>query len=310
MLATSGVSWSQVGTSGFSTKGFAADAAALAYLNRCSKALAQYVGPMAKVFVEEAVRRISPDAPFPMTKARPLAEELASQVEEAKDRSAFLKALQTTDATDRGKSETLTTFADRSAVIFRLKVLHDEILPAYHALVGSGEKVLIQELLERARPLAAKARSGLGPNLIIQSELTEALRKLTSGATLFGDLERLAKATLVPGLVDILCVPWERKETPVQRTWGCSLSEYLEPQSAWITNSLLRGVPRGTELKLPNGVPVRLCAPEEVDRLRRELAQVPRPSGPEVLQREYDTLVTMADTITSSRDLDLALWSR
>jgi hypothetical protein len=283
VLATSGVSWSQAGGSGISGEIRTADAASAAYLARCAKALARFVGPMAKVFVEEAVRRISQDAPFSLAQARPRAEELAGQIEDGAEQAAFL---------------------------FRPKVYREEILPAYQAFAGDREKILLQELLERARPLAPKARSGLGPNLLIQPELDDALKKLRSEATPFGDLDRLAKGAVVTGLVDLLCVPWDRKVVPVQRTWGCPLGEYLESQSPWISDHLLRGVPAGTEMKLPSGAPIRLCAAEEAERLRKELALVPRPAGSDAAQREYDTLLDILDAVIRNPDLVLALWSR
>jgi hypothetical protein len=321
-LASSGVSWSQVGASGVSSQIATADPASSAYLSRCVKALAQHVGPMAKIFVEEAVRRVCQGGPFSLAQARPVAEELASQVEDADDRSAFLKAMGSTDAAKPGKpgkaekpgkadaQPTLTTFATRSAVLFRPAVFHEQIVPAYKAFANDRERILLRELLERARPLVAKERTGLGPNLIIQSELNDALKKLGSELTPFGDLDRLARGTLVTGLVDALCVPWDLKEIPVQRTWGCPLSEYLEPRSPWLAGHLLRGVPAGTEVKLPSGAAIRLCAAQEVDRIRDELVLVPRPPGQDAVQREYDTLLAMLDVIGGAPDLVLALWSR
>jgi hypothetical protein len=92
-LSNSGLSWSRVGGSGVSGV-TAADPASSAFLTRCSKALARYVGPMAKVYVEEAVRRICPDAPFTLAQGRALCDELAGQVEDSKDRAAFLKAVE------------------------------------------------------------------------------------------------------------------------------------------------------------------------------------------------------------------------
>jgi hypothetical protein len=310
VLATSGVSWSQAGASGVSAEIVTADAASSAYLSRCAKTLARHVGPMAKLYVNEAVRRISQDAPFSLALAGPLVEELAAQIEEATERSAFLKAMDSTDASTAAPAETATTFANRSAVLFRPTVYREEILPAYQAFAGSREKILLRELLERARPLAAKARSGLGPNLLILSELDDALKKLKSEATPYGDLDSLTKGPWITGLVDLLCVPWERKEVPVQPTWGCPLSEYLEPQSPWIAGHLLRGVPQGTELKLPSGAPIRLCAPAEVERLRKELAQVARPTDQDAAQSGYDTLRAMVETLVRTPDLALALWSR
>ena len=91
VLANTGLSWSKVSGSGM-TNVAAADPASAAFLQRCSKALALGVGPMARFYVEEAVRRLCPDAPFAMPQARALCEELANQIEDAEDRAAFLAA--------------------------------------------------------------------------------------------------------------------------------------------------------------------------------------------------------------------------
>lgn len=91
-LAHSGTSWS-----GSSSVGLArvqvSDPASGAFLARCAKELAHFVGPMAKVFVEESVRRVSPDAPFSMAAAPPLVEDLAAQIEDPADRKRFQKAI-------------------------------------------------------------------------------------------------------------------------------------------------------------------------------------------------------------------------
>ncbi len=93
VLASSGLSWSKTGGSSFSAVA-AADPAAGAYLGRCAKELARHVGPMAKVYVEEAVRRLCADATFTMAQGPALVEELAGQVEDPADRAGFLKALE------------------------------------------------------------------------------------------------------------------------------------------------------------------------------------------------------------------------
>lgn len=93
-LASSGLSWSRAGGSGFSAVA-AADPAAAAFLTACSKALARHVGPMAKVYVEEAVRRLCPDSTFGLAQAPVLVEELVGQIEDPADRAAFAKAVET-----------------------------------------------------------------------------------------------------------------------------------------------------------------------------------------------------------------------
>lgn len=93
VLASSGLSWSRTGGSAFSAVA-AADPAAGAWLVLAAKELARHVGPMAKIYVEEAVRRLCPDSTFTLAQAPALVQELAGQVEEAADRAAFVKALQ------------------------------------------------------------------------------------------------------------------------------------------------------------------------------------------------------------------------
>jgi predicted regulator of Ras-like GTPase activity (Roadblock/LC7/MglB family) len=102
VLANSGLSWSKGGSnvgsqaSGSSSGGLsgvvAADPASAEFLVRCAKELARHVGPMAKVYVQEAVRRVSPDGPFAVGLARALVDDLAQQIESVVDRGQFRKA--------------------------------------------------------------------------------------------------------------------------------------------------------------------------------------------------------------------------
>ena len=95
-LANSGLSWSKASASGSGiafSKIQVADQAAGNFLTRCTKALAGSVGPIAKVYVEEAVRRVSPEGPFAMAQAVALVEDLAGQIEDADDKKAFKAAI-------------------------------------------------------------------------------------------------------------------------------------------------------------------------------------------------------------------------
>ncbi len=92
-LASSGLSWSgasSVGSSGVTVAGPASSA----FLARCAKELARHVGPISKIYVQEAVGRVSPGAPFSVTLGPQLVEDLAGQIEDAKDQASFRKALQ------------------------------------------------------------------------------------------------------------------------------------------------------------------------------------------------------------------------
>jgi hypothetical protein len=99
-LANTGLSWARSGTgsqagaagSGALSGVAAADPASAAFLARCAKELARHVGPMSKVYVQEAVRRVSPEAPFALSAARPLVDDLSGQIEDPNDRAQFRKA--------------------------------------------------------------------------------------------------------------------------------------------------------------------------------------------------------------------------
>jgi hypothetical protein len=94
-VATSGLSWSGFGpNSTMSGSGVAvADAASSSALTVCTKALAKSVGPMAKVFVKEAVRRICPDHPFSTAQLPALIAELEKQIDDPSDAQQFRRAV-------------------------------------------------------------------------------------------------------------------------------------------------------------------------------------------------------------------------
>lgn len=92
VLANSGLSWSKTSSIGLS-RVQVADPAAGAFLSRCTKALAHAVGPIAKIYVEEAVRRVAQDSPFAMSAAIALIEDLSGQIEDLEDRKQFKAAI-------------------------------------------------------------------------------------------------------------------------------------------------------------------------------------------------------------------------
>ncbi len=95
VLANTGLSWTKGSAAGssVSASGFgAADPASAAFLARCAKALARHVGPMSKVYVQEAVRRVCPDAAFTLAHARQVVDDVATQIEDPKDRAQFRSA--------------------------------------------------------------------------------------------------------------------------------------------------------------------------------------------------------------------------
>lgn len=97
----SGMSWSGVGNGssmvgsesglGRSDVGVT-DAGASAFLTACTKALAASVGPMAKVFVKDAVRKLCGDRPFSRNDAPALLAHLSAGIQDNDDRMAFQRA--------------------------------------------------------------------------------------------------------------------------------------------------------------------------------------------------------------------------
>jgi len=93
-MSSSGMTWSRAGQSGGSSGIDVVDAAASSFLSRCTTEYARCVGQMSKVYVKEAVRRVSPAAPFTVALARQVVEDLAGQVENPDKQSRFRKAME------------------------------------------------------------------------------------------------------------------------------------------------------------------------------------------------------------------------
>ncbi|HET7505213.1 MAG TPA: hypothetical protein VFK02_29545, partial [Kofleriaceae bacterium] len=96
-LARSGLGWSGMGTgsgtgSGVGSDVAVADTASSAFLSACTKALTASVGPMAKVFVKEGVRKVCGERPFSRADGPALLAHLASTIEDNDDRATFQRA--------------------------------------------------------------------------------------------------------------------------------------------------------------------------------------------------------------------------
>jgi predicted regulator of Ras-like GTPase activity (Roadblock/LC7/MglB family) len=94
VLAKTGLSWSGVSSGsavGASDVGVS-DPAGSAFLSGCTKALAATVGPMAKVFVKEAVRTVCGERPFSRADGPAVLAHLAATIDDADDRATFQRA--------------------------------------------------------------------------------------------------------------------------------------------------------------------------------------------------------------------------
>jgi len=102
-LARTGLSWSGSTATVISGSGSGVgssdvgvtDPASSTFLSACTKALAASVGPMAKVFVKEAVRKVCGERPFSRADAPALLAHLAAGIEDSDDRATFQRATRT-----------------------------------------------------------------------------------------------------------------------------------------------------------------------------------------------------------------------
>jgi predicted regulator of Ras-like GTPase activity (Roadblock/LC7/MglB family) len=101
-LAKTGLSWSGSGSQTGSGSGVGSsvgssdvgviDSASSTFLSACTKALAASIGPMAKVFVKEAVRKVCGERPFSRSDGPALLAHLAAGIEDSDDRAVFQRA--------------------------------------------------------------------------------------------------------------------------------------------------------------------------------------------------------------------------
>ena len=94
-FAKTGLSWSgntSTGSGVGSSDVGVTDPSASTFLSGCTKALAASIGPMAKVFVKEAVRKVCGERPFTRADGPALIAHLAAGIEDSDDRASFQRA--------------------------------------------------------------------------------------------------------------------------------------------------------------------------------------------------------------------------
>jgi predicted regulator of Ras-like GTPase activity (Roadblock/LC7/MglB family) len=96
-FAKTGLSWSgnTTGSGVGSSDVGVTDPSASTFLSGCTKALAASIGPMAKVFVKEAVRKVCGERPFTRADGPALIAHLAAGIEDSDDRASFQRATRT-----------------------------------------------------------------------------------------------------------------------------------------------------------------------------------------------------------------------
>jgi predicted regulator of Ras-like GTPase activity (Roadblock/LC7/MglB family) len=100
-VAKTGLSWSgvssgsRVGSSTISAEITVADAASSAFLTACTRALAANIGPLAKMLVKEAVRKLCGERPFSRADGPALLAQIAASIDNIDDRATFQRATRT-----------------------------------------------------------------------------------------------------------------------------------------------------------------------------------------------------------------------
>jgi hypothetical protein len=92
-ISDSGMSWSGTASAGLASSSAVpvTDEASSNFLTRCVKALAQAVGPMAKVFVKESVRKVCAGNAFSLKDAPQLLAELQKHFDDPNEYVKFKK---------------------------------------------------------------------------------------------------------------------------------------------------------------------------------------------------------------------------
>jgi len=96
-LAPAGLSWSGDSTAAsLAGSGVTAlDGASSAFLSACTRALAASIGPMAKVYVRDAVRRLCAGRAFSRADGPALLAQVSAMLDSAEDRAMFQRATRT-----------------------------------------------------------------------------------------------------------------------------------------------------------------------------------------------------------------------
>ena len=139
------------------------------------------------------------------------------------------------------------------------------------------------------------------PSLLTRRDVTNAMKAIGQPGPNAPALEQDVAA----GLLEILCLPWDRGFSPILDVSAGPLNAYVSDRSSAI-EKLLQGGVSGDRLELSTGESTMLFTREEVARLDAELAVIPRPSEPGWAQRDYDHLRAIVDLVRKNQRFALA----
>ncbi|MGH9872554.1 MAG: hypothetical protein ACRD9S_08825 [Pyrinomonadaceae bacterium] len=213
--------------------------------------------------------------------------------------------------------------ADVVVHLFNLRIYRERILPAYRLFLRKDEaEPLITLLRECAKKLEANPR--LSDQLLWSKESAEEDIGILTGTVYYspdrgktsnqGERKKThkvrrdyARGLLSSEILEVLCVPHDRRVNPEQDMSNSRLRAYLYEKSEWIEELFTsRRAVRGDHLELSIGECTDLFTKEDAQEFDRELTKIAPPEDPE-LRREYENLREMLKLALEDPDLTLAL---
>lgn len=197
------------------------------------------------------------------------------------------------------------------------------ILPAVDAFRDARDvQPLVELLREAARRLAQQPPAPEDEGILTPDTCAEFIEILEgrefyrpgggndldgSSSTRPEDLDQLVDGMVGPGLVETLGLVWDRGVRPGQNLGRTALVQHLYQHSAWIREALTfeRVVTSGA-LEVPIGQSSEWVARENVERLRDELARMPRPIDAEAAA-DFDNLRELVALMLSEPRFALVL---
>jgi len=213
--------------------------------------------------------------------------------------------------------------ADVVVHLFNIRIYRERILPAYRLFLKRDEaEPLIALLRECAQDLEANPQ--LSDQLLWSKESIEEDIGLLTGTAYYspdegktsnqGERQKThkvrrdyARGLLSSDILQVLCVPHDRRVNPEQDMTNSRLVSYLFARSELIEHLFtFRRSVRGDRLELSIGESTQLFTKEDAEEFNRELTKIVPPEDPE-LRSEYDNLREMLKLALEDPDLTLAL---
>lgn len=206
--------------------------------------------------------------------------------------------------------------------LFDIRTYKERVLPAYQSFFKNDDtRPLVELLRECIQKLDADPQ--LAERLLWNSEVIEEDIGILNGTVYYtpdgnssnqGETKEshkvrrdYAREFLSSNILQILCVPRDKRVNPEQDMTNTPLITYLYEKSEWIKDVFTFARPvRGGRLELAIGESSELFTKEDIQKFSAELNKVPPPEDRQ-LRKEYDNLRAMLNTALEDPNLTLVL---